>query len=57
VEKINETYFEVAVKEPPVQGRANEVIVRALADFLNIAPSRLRIVAGWSSCRKIIEVL
>lgn len=57
VEKIDETHFEVAVKEPPVHGRANAAIVRALADFLGAAPSRLRIVSGWSSRRKIVEVL
>lgn len=57
VEKIDETHFEVAVKEPPVQGRANAAIIRALADFLALPPSRLRIVSGWSSRRKVIDVL
>jgi len=57
VEKIDPTHFAVAVKEPPVQGRANAAIIRALADFLGVAPSRLRIVAGWSSRRKTIKVL
>lgn len=57
VEKIDETHFVVVVKEPPIQGRANAAIIRALADFLNIAPSRLQIVAGHTSRQKIIEVL
>jgi uncharacterized protein YggU (UPF0235/DUF167 family) len=55
--RAGETHFAVAVKEPPVQGRANAAIIRALADFLGIAPSRLRIIAGWTSRRKTIEVL
>lgn len=51
------THFEVAVKEPPIQGRANAAIIRALANFLALPPSRLRIAAGWTSRRKTIEVL
>lgn len=49
VKKINETHFRVAVNEPPVQGRANMAIIRVLADFLNVAPSRLKIIAGHTS--------
>lgn len=56
VEKVDESHFIIAVKEPPVQGRANAAISRALADFLNIAPSRLRIVAGHTIRQKVIEV-
>ena len=56
VKKIDETHFIVSVKEPPVDGRANTVVVRALADFLDIAPSRLRIATGRANRWKIIEV-
>ena len=56
VRKINDAHFEVAVKEPPIQGRANVAVIRALADFLSIAPSRLRITSGHASRRKIIEM-
>lgn len=57
VEKIDETHFVVAVKESPVEGRANAAIVKALAGFLHVAPSRLRIVSGYASHQKIIEIL
>lgn len=57
VEKLDETHFVVSVKEPPIQGRANQAIIKALACFLDVAPSRLRIVAGYTSRQKIIEVL
>ena len=56
VKKIDETHFIVSVKEPPVDGRANTVVVRALADFLDIAPSRLRIATSRANRWKIIEV-
>ena len=57
VEKIDATHFTVAVKEPPVEGRANRAVIKTLADFLGIAPSRLKIVSGYSSRSKILEVL
>lgn len=57
VKKIDEQNFEVAVKEPPVQGRANAAIIKALADYFNIAPSRVRMVSGYTSRQKVIELL
>lgn len=56
VEKIDSTHFVVAVKEPPLQGRANAAIVRALADFFDIAPSHIRLVAGFFAKQKTFEI-
>ncbi len=49
--------FVVAVKEPAKEGRANRAIEKALAEYLNVAPSRVRIVSGHSAKEKIVEVL
>lgn len=57
VKKIDNTHFVVATKEPPIQGRANRAIIKILADYLNIAPSRLQIVSGHASRQKIVELL
>lgn len=57
VEKIDAAHFTVSVREPPVEGRANRAIIKAMADFLGIAPSRLKIVSGYSSRSKVLEVL
>ena len=57
VEKIDDSHFAVAVKEPPVEGQANAAIITALAGFLNIAPTRLKIVSGYTSRQKVIEIL
>lgn len=57
VKKIDENHFAISVKGPPVQGRANKAIIRALADYLNIAPSRLNIISGHANKQKIIEFL
>lgn len=56
LEKIDEINFVVAVKEPPKDGKANRAIVKALADYFNVAPSRLRLVSGFSSKQKVFEI-
>ena len=56
VTQIDDSHFEVAVKEPPVQGRANTAICRALADYLNVATGRVKLVSGFSSRRKVFSI-
>ena len=57
IEKIDESHFEVAVKEPPVNGLANKGVERALSDYFNISRSRVRIVKGFTSKQKIVEII
>ncbi|MBI3638609.1 DUF167 domain-containing protein [Candidatus Wolfebacteria bacterium] len=55
--KIDETHFMVKVKEPPVEGRANQAIISALADYFKTSASKIKIKSGFTSKQKIIEVL
>ena len=57
VEKVDEQNFVVSVKEPPEKGRANEAIRNALAVYFKTGSSRVKIVSGYSSRNKIIEIL
>lgn len=56
VEKINDQEFVVSVKEPPVDGRANWAVCRALAEYLDVSPSGVNIISGQSSRNKIVEI-
>jgi hypothetical protein len=56
VEKISENSFVVAVKEPPVQGRANSAIIAALAEYFKVPKSGVKIVFGFNSRQKVVEV-
>jgi len=57
VEAIDDTHFRISVKEPPLKGRANEAVIKAIAGHFKVAPSRVRIVAGRASRNKMLEVL
>lgn len=57
VEKISDTEFIVSVKESPVHGLANKAIICALANHFNIALSRIRIISGYTSRQKVVEIL
>jgi uncharacterized protein len=46
----------VHVREPAVEGKANEAVVRLLAEHLGVAPSRLDLVSGATSRVKRFRV-
>ena len=47
----------VRVTAPPVEGRANDALLRLLARALDLPPSALRLVAGEASRLKVVEVV
>ncbi|MEK7195251.1 MAG: DUF167 domain-containing protein [Patescibacteria group bacterium] len=52
VRKIKNTHFIVSVKEAPADGKANRAIERAIAEYLRIPASRVRIVSGRTSRKR-----
>ena len=54
VEKIDDTHFIVFVKEPPVQGKANIAIGKALSEYFGISVSSIRLTSGFSSKEKTL---
>lgn len=48
--------LKVRVSAPPERGRANAAVEVLVADALGIASDQVRIVAGASSARKILEI-
>lgn len=48
--------MKVRVNAPPSEGKANAECVRVLARFFDVPKSDVRIVAGLSSRRKVVEI-
>lgn len=47
--------LKVALTAPPVEGAANEALVRFLAAGLHVPPSSVQVVVGQSSREKAVE--
>ncbi len=56
VEKVDDSNYVVSVKEPPVQGKANLAIKNALAVYFKTGTSCVKIISGYSSRNKTIEI-
>lgn len=56
VEHLDQTNYVVSVKEPPVEGKANEAVVSALAEYFKLHKSQIQITAGHKGKRKVVEV-
>jgi uncharacterized protein YggU (UPF0235/DUF167 family) len=57
IKKIDEINFIISVKEPPKRGKANAAITRVIAAYFKVAPSRVNLVSGFSSRKKVFEIL
>lgn len=48
--------FTVHLKSPPVDGKANEELIKLLAEKFNLPKSSIRIKSGFSSRQKLVEI-
>jgi len=48
--------FVVNVKESPKEGRANQAVIKLLAHHFGVPQSQVRILSGFRSRNKVIEV-
>ena len=51
-----EPLYSVSTKERPVEGRANEAIIKLLAKYFGVPRSQVRLISGATSKRKVFEV-
>lgn len=49
--------YKVSVKAPPIGGKANMAVIKALADYSDVAPSLVSLVSGTTSKNKIFEII
>ena len=56
VQSLNPDHFKVFVTERPEKGKANEALVRILADYFHIPKSKIQILRGETSKKKLIQI-
>lgn len=49
-------YYEVSVSATPVDGKANEKIIKLLAKHFGVAPSLVNITSGKTSKQKVFQI-
>ena len=53
---ISGNVYQVFVKARPIKGQANDMMVKTLADFFEVAPSLIEIKAGKTSKTKVVII-
>ncbi len=56
VQKLDPTHLVVFIKEPPQEGKANEALIKTLANYFNITKDAVRIISGHHSKLKIVYI-
>ncbi|NLE94083.1 MAG: DUF167 domain-containing protein [Dehalococcoidia bacterium] len=54
--EVVEDHLVVRVKEPPKEGKANEAVLRAIAEHFGVPKREVRLVSGEAARHKVIEV-
>lgn len=54
--KTEPDIYKVSVKEPPVDGKANEAIIKALAKHFKTTRSNIKLISGQTSRKKIFDI-
>lgn len=57
ITKISEGEYKVKLTAPPVDGQANDMLIKVLAEYFGVSRSSLQIIGGKSARMKIIEIL
>lgn len=56
VEKISEGEYRAHLTAPPVDGKANEALIKILAGHFGVAKSNISIIGGKSTQRKLVDI-
>jgi uncharacterized protein (TIGR00251 family) len=48
--------FIIKVKEPPKEGKANQAVIKLLAEHFGVPQSQIKILSGFRTKNKVVEV-
>lgn len=53
---LDDGTIKIRLTAPPVEGKANQALVRFLADVFGISPSNIEIISGKKGRKKIVQI-
>lgn len=56
VRQTDSTHLEVSVVKPPLDGKANDAVIEALATYFQIPKNRIIIISGQKSKMKVVAI-
>jgi len=56
IEKTGDSDYVVAVKSAAVEGKANEALVKVLAEYFDVPKYLISIISGHKNRKKIVDV-
>jgi len=56
IQKIDEKNFIVSVKAPAKEDKANQAVIKALANYLGVSRSQITILSGQTFKNKVIDI-
>lgn len=56
IDLLNMRVMRVKVNAPPVEGKANDALIELLANYLGVKKSSIKLLRGFNSRHKIIEI-
>ncbi len=54
--RIEEGIYIISLNSPPLDGKANEELIEALADYFNVSKSKIKIISGHKGKIKIVDI-
>ena len=55
--KISDGEYKVKLTAPPVDGKANNMLLKILAEYFNVPKSSLQIIGGKTARIKIVDIM
>lgn len=56
VVKVDDSHFVISVKEPPIEGKANEAIINLLSKYFQVTKAKIKIIKGLKGKNKVVEI-
>ena len=54
VQKVSDSEYKIRVLSPPIEGKANKEVIEVVASYFHLPASRVKILRGQRSRKKIV---